>query len=148
MHSDLRISKRLALWLRHKPELANLALDPAGRAEVSSVLTELKNADLQCSVERLQLIVEQNVKKRFELSPDNTRVRARQGHSIVVTLDWPLTIPPQYLYHGTIERCLPSITSQGLLPMGRHHVHLSPDIGTARTVGARRGAPVVLRSSF
>ena len=29
--------------------------------------------------------------------------------------------------------------------MERHHVHLSPDEATARNVGARRGAPVILR---
>jgi putative RNA 2'-phosphotransferase len=29
--------------------------------------------------------------------------------------------------------------------MQRHHVHLSPDVETARTIGARRGTPVVLR---
>jgi putative RNA 2'-phosphotransferase len=28
--------------------------------------------------------------------------------------------------------------------MGRHQVHLSPDVATARAVGARRGRPVVL----
>jgi putative RNA 2'-phosphotransferase len=29
--------------------------------------------------------------------------------------------------------------------MARHHVHLSADVETARKVGARRGAPVILR---
>lgn len=28
--------------------------------------------------------------------------------------------------------------------MQRHHVHLSPDVETARKVGARRGQPVIL----
>jgi putative RNA 2'-phosphotransferase len=49
------------------------------------------------------------------------------------------------LYHGTVERFLPAILSEGLLPMGRHHVHLSPDLDTAVKVGARRGQPIVLR---
>jgi putative RNA 2'-phosphotransferase len=34
--------------------------------------------------------------------------------------------------------------AEGLRPMSRHHVHLSPDIATARRVGARRGRPVIL----
>ena len=29
--------------------------------------------------------------------------------------------------------------------MDRHHVHLSPDVETARVVGMRRGKPVILR---
>ena len=41
---------------------------------------------------------------------------------------------------------IPTITilAQGLKPMRRHHVHLSPDVETATKVGARRGAPVIL----
>jgi putative RNA 2'-phosphotransferase len=53
-------------------------------------------------------------------------------------------VPPDVLYHGTVERSLPAIRREGLRPMGRHHVHLSPDEETARQVGARRGHPVVL----
>jgi len=142
--SDQRISKTLSLWLRHKPELANVALDQAGWADVTSVLTALAANDLECDWERLLLVVEGSDKQRFELSADAARIRARQGHSIVVALDWPRADPPGQLYHGTVERFLPSILSQGLLPMRRHHVHLSPDIDTARRVGARRGEPVVL----
>lgn len=37
-----------------------------------------------------------------------------------------------------------AIREEGLRPMGRHHVHLSPDRETATRVGARRGKPVVL----
>ncbi len=62
-----------------------------------------------------------------------------------VALDWPQASPPDLLYHGTVERFLPAILSDGLLPMGRHHVHLSPDLDTAVKVGARRGPPIVLR---
>ena len=32
----------------------------------------------------------------------------------------------------------------GLERRGRHHVHLSPDVPTARRVGARHGRPVVI----
>ena len=37
-----------------------------------------------------------------------------------------------------------AIRTQGLRPMRRHHVHLSPDIETARRVGARRGKAIIL----
>lgn len=53
-------------------------------------------------------------------------------------------IPPEVLYHGTVERFLASIREVGLVRGNRHHVHLSKNIETARRVGARRGKPVVL----
>ena len=48
------------------------------------------------------------------------------------------------LYHGTVGRFLDAIRSEGLRPMDRDAVHLSPDRETATRVGARRGRPVVL----
>jgi putative RNA 2'-phosphotransferase len=54
------------------------------------------------------------------------------------------TVPPDVLYHGTVERFMASILEIGLVRGNRHHVHLSKDIETARKVGARRGKPVVL----
>ena len=64
----------------------------------------------------------------------------------VVTLDLglPPAEPPAYLYHGTVGHALDAIRADGLRPMNRHHVHLSPDRETAVRVGARRGTPVVL----
>ena len=52
--------------------------------------------------------------------------------------------PPAVLSHGTSERAISSIEREGLKKMRRHHVHLSADVATARTVGARHGPPVVL----
>lgn len=46
---------------------------------------------------------------------------------------------------GTIAASLAAIRTGGLQRMERHHVHLSPDVETARVVGMRRGRPVVLR---
>jgi putative RNA 2'-phosphotransferase len=49
------------------------------------------------------------------------------------------------LYHGTVEKFLPFIREEGLKKGARHHVHLSPDMETARRVGQRRGKPIVLK---
>ena len=54
--------------------------------------------------------------------------------------------PPEFLYHGTVERFLPSILEEGLVRGKRHHVHLSKDVETARKVGSRRGKPVILQA--
>ncbi len=53
--------------------------------------------------------------------------------------------PPEFLFHGTVERFLPSILKDGLVRGERHHVHLSKDVETATKVGARRGKPVILK---
>ena len=52
--------------------------------------------------------------------------------------------PPDVLFHGTVDRFLPSIRKEGLVRGSRHHVHLSVDEETAIKVGQRRGRPVVL----
>ncbi|HET6290091.1 MAG TPA: RNA 2'-phosphotransferase, partial [Amycolatopsis sp.] len=71
-------------------------------------------------------------------------IRASQGHSVAVDLALPAATPPDVLYHGTVARFLDAIKDEGLKPMNRHAVHLSATVETARTVGGRRGVPVVL----
>jgi putative RNA 2'-phosphotransferase len=138
------ISKTLSLWLRHKPDAANLTLDEAGWTDTDSVLAAMAAKRIDCDWERLLFVVETSDKQRFELSADGARIRARQGHSVEVALDWPQVAPPEWLYHGTVDRFLPAIRAEGLQPMRRHHVHLSPDAATATIVGNRRGDAVIL----
>ncbi|MBN6041732.1 RNA 2'-phosphotransferase [Amycolatopsis sp. 195334CR] len=136
----VRLSKRLSKHLRHDPAAAGLVLDEAGWVEVDAVLTALG-----MSREQLAEVVARNDKRRFSFDGTGTRVRANQGHSVAVDLGLPTAEPPEILYHGTVAAALPSIRAEGLRPMRRHAVHLSPDEETARRVGARRGAPVILR---
>ena len=138
------ISKTLSYWLRHAPEAAKLNLDPTGWADTDAVLAALERSGAGVDMAQLRDVVEQNDKNRFELSGDGLRIRARQGHSIKVDAEWEAAVPPETLYHGTVERFLDPIFREGLRPQARHHVHLSPDVGTAKRVGARRGEPVVL----
>lgn len=144
MSDNVRLSKMLSLWLRHKPEAAGLTLDSQGWTDVDDVLGAIARAGVACDWQNLVRVVEDSDKQRFELSDDAARIRARQGHSVAVELDWPQVPPPAFLYHGTVERFLPAILTEGLRPMRRHHVHLSPDLETATRVGQRRGAPVIL----
>ena len=143
--ADERISKSLSYWLRHDPSAGGLELDPSGWAEISGVLVALKEAGRPHNRIDLMRVVEQSEKNRFEVSEDGSLIRARQGHSVPVDLDWPLAEPPEFLFHGTVERFCDQIFAEGLKPMARHHVHLSPDAETAAMVGARRGRPVTLR---
>jgi len=92
----------------------------------------------------LEHIVATNAKKRFEFSADGTRIRASQGHSVEVDLNYESKEPPPILYHGTATRFLESIQLQGLLKMQRHHVHLSAETKMTLQVGTRHGKPVLL----
>ncbi len=140
----VRISKFLSLILRHEPERVGLRLDSAGWAQVTEVLEAVSRNGISLTLDQLQHVVATNDKKRFVFSEDSQRIRASQGHSIEVDLQYERQTPPELLYHGTPECFLESIRATGLNKGQRHHVHLSPDPQTATKVGQRRGRPVVL----
>ncbi|MEQ8705481.1 MAG: RNA 2'-phosphotransferase [Phaeodactylibacter sp.] len=140
-----QISKKLSLLLRHKPELYHLELDPQGWCEVETLLAAFRKNGQPLDRSTLEAVVAQNDKQRFAFSTDGTRIRANQGHSIAVQLEYAPQEPPAVLFHGTATRFLSSIYEQGLLKQQRHHVHLSPDIETASKVGARHGKLALLK---
>jgi putative RNA 2'-phosphotransferase len=144
MNESPKISKTLSYWLRHAPEAGGMTLDGAGWTSTEAVLVALRAAGLPGTPEDLERVVSQSDKNRFELSPSRERIRARQGHSVDVEGDWQVATPPKLLFHGTVDRFLDSILIEGLVAKARHHVHLSPDLETARRVGARRGKPAIL----
>ena len=140
-----RHSKFLSYVLRHDPAQLDLELDRAGWVHVDDLVAAASRRDDSWTRDLLNRVVETNDKKRFEFSPDGTMIRARQGHSIDVDLGYETRVPPALLFHGTVKKHLESIFETGLLPMSRHHVHLSPDVATASNVGSRRGKAVILR---
>lgn len=140
----IRTSKFLSLILRHEPERVGLKLDEAGWASVSELLDAVNRHGTSLTLEGLKQVVATNDKKRFAFSDDGLRIRASQGHSLEVDLQYEPQTPPELLYHGTPERFVESIRRTGLNKGERHHVHLSPDLQTASKVGQRRGRPVVL----
>ncbi|MEU6737422.1 RNA 2'-phosphotransferase [Streptomyces physcomitrii] len=136
------VSKYLSLHLRHQPERIGLVLDEAGWVEIDALLAAAAAHGFRLSRAELDQVVAANDKQRFAV--DGTRIRASQGHSIPVDLGLSPSVPPGPLYHGTVDHHLPAIRAEGLRPMDRHDVHLSPDRETATRVGARRGRPVIL----
>ncbi|HEY9881786.1 MAG TPA: RNA 2'-phosphotransferase [Leptolyngbyaceae cyanobacterium] len=140
-----KTSKFLSLVLRHQPETIGIVLDSAGWVSVSELLQACHTHGQPLTLAELHEVVANNDKQRFSFSEDGQKIRANQGHSVPVNLGYSPAVPPSILYHGTVERFLPSIKEEGLKKGTRHHVHLSPDEETARRVGGRRGKPVILR---
>ncbi|MGP3987428.1 RNA 2'-phosphotransferase [Streptomyces sp. 3N207] len=141
---NVRVSKYLARHLRHDPARIGLNLDAQGWARVDKLLTAAREHGFPLTRAELEEVVATNDKQRYALSADGTRIRANQGHTVDVELELPALAPPPVLFHGTVPRVLAAIRAEGLRPMARHAVHLSPDRDTATRVGARRGRAVVL----
>ncbi|MFE6638985.1 RNA 2'-phosphotransferase [Streptomyces tendae] len=139
---SVKVSKYLSKHLRHQPERIGLTLDEGGWVEIDTLIAAAAEHGFRFTREELDDVVATNDKQRFAV--ERARIRASQGHSIDVDLQLPAAAPPPYLYHGTVARYLEAIRAEGLRPMNRHDVHLSPDRETATRVGARRGRPVVL----
>lgn len=139
-----KLSKFLSFILRHKPQEIGLRLDEQGWADVDELLRCAKAHGRALDRDVLREIVATNDKQRFAFSHDELRIKANQGHSIKIDLALEPITPPELLYHGTASRYMKQINQQGLLPSGRHHVHLSADYQTAISVGTRHGIPVVL----
>lgn len=137
-------SRFLCTILRHKPENIGLELDKQGYVLVKDLLRQLKANKLETTFEELETLVRENNKKRFSFSKDKTKIRACQGHSIPVDLSLEAVEPPDLLYHGTVYKFIKSILKGGLEKMSRQYVHLSKDTETAKSVGSRRGTPVIL----
>jgi putative RNA 2'-phosphotransferase len=138
------ISKYLSLVLRHQPELIGLNLDKAGWVETEVLLKAMNRAGRRCNREQLEEVVRDNDKQRFQFNENKTRIRATQGHSLQIELEYEAVQPPDILLHGTPTKFVEAIRGQGLKKQSRHHVHLHCDSALAKTVGQRRGKPVVL----
>jgi putative RNA 2'-phosphotransferase len=146
METDKRIklSKSLSYWLRHRPETIGITLDEGGWVDVKELI-EKAQKEIVFDFNELKEVVQTCDKQRFAFSEDFCSIRANQGHSVKVKLEFKEIAAPPILYHGTVDQFLDSIKKKGLLPGKRHHVHLSKDVETATKVGERRGKPVILK---
>lgn len=142
--NDVALGRFLSLVLRHNPSAAFLTLDPHGWADVDDLIAGCCRAGKSIDRETLERIVRENEKKRYSFNEDHTKIRANQGHSIQVDLEFVSQTPPDRLYHGTASRFLDSIRREGITRQSRQYVHLSRDEATAQQVGSRHGNPVVL----
>ncbi len=140
---NTKLSKTISYALRHKPEEFGLTLSKEGWVPVEELLRGLSEKFGTIDLPTLELIVSGDNKGRYTIK--DGMIRANQGHSVIISLGLTPIKPPEFLFHGTVEKFISSIRRQGLLPMSRHAVHLSANIGMAKEVGARRGSPVILK---
>ncbi len=140
-----KISKFLSLILRHKPTVVGLTLDENGWISVEKLIKACSVYGRKFSLAELKEVVETNDKKRFAFDETGKNIRANQGHSLEIEIEFEEKIPPEILYHGTAEKTVGEIFADGLKKMSRHHVHLSADEETAKKVGARHGKPAIFK---
>jgi putative RNA 2'-phosphotransferase len=144
----VKLSKFLALILRHQPERFALELDGEGWVslpEVMEIVQGLPNFRWATRADVMAVVEGEagDGKRRFQV--EGGRIRAQYGHSIAQPIHYEPCVPPSLLYHGTSPRALASIRREGIRPMERQYVHLSPDREIAVRVGARHDErPVVL----
>jgi putative RNA 2'-phosphotransferase len=140
----IRASKFLSLVLRHEPERVGLVLGEAGWVGVDELLRAVNQHGVPLTLDGLKHVVATSDKKRFAFSDDCLSIRANQGHSVEVDLQYAPQTPPELLFHGTATRFLDGIRKDGLQRMERHDVHLSAETKVTLQVGGRQGKPALL----
>lgn len=142
MESSLRlkVSRYMSYLLRHNPE--NLKMDRHGFVDIGELLQELRER-FRIDEKFIVEIVENSERRRFEIV--GNMIRALYGHTIPVELEFEEDKTVKVLYHGTTPEAASRILREGLKPMRRSWVHLSPTIEMATEVGLRRTMnPVIL----
>jgi 2'-phosphotransferase len=130
-----QIGKKLCFILRHDIVNSGLICDSNGYVKVNDLIA--KKLIEQITIDELNLIVENNDKKRFLLIQKNNEyyIKANQGHSLAVgnlidddiTMEL-LTEPLLYCAHGTEKKYIESIYKNGLNRGLRKHIHLVGEI--------------------
>jgi putative RNA 2'-phosphotransferase len=140
-----RLSKFLALMLRHEPERCGLTPDSEGFVSVASVWEQIvRRYGDTYTYDDLGTAVEGNQagKKRYEIR--GGRIRALYGHSKATVVYEPVE-PPNLLYHGTTASAVDFIRRDGLTAQSRQYVHMTTNRCLAVTVGTRHeGWTIVL----
>ncbi len=142
------LSKLVSGLLRHFPGEAGLTPDREGWVSIDELVEAIKyrwrNRGLYQWVGREHIIAVAITDPKCRFEVDGNRIRARYGHSIEISIDYPVVEPPPRLYHGTSMDRIPGILRKGILPMKRKYVHLTIDPRIALETGRRHGRPVVI----
>lgn len=140
---DDRLSKFLALVLRHKPETVGVALDPAGFVDLEALAAAIAGQPgwAGTTAEAIRKLAEQDP-RRYEVA--GGRIRARYGHTVPIDTPGTPVIPPEWLYHGVAAGAAETVRESGLHPVDRQFVHLSATRQDARAVAERHASDAVV----
>jgi len=137
---QVKVSKYMSYLLRHNPE--DLDMDECGYVDLDKLLKKI-NERFRVDANFIRQIVESGERQRFEIL--GNKIRALYGHSIPVKLNFKENLTKKVFYHGTTPEAALRIFKEGLKPMGRRWVHLSPTPEIAKEIGLRRTkTPVIL----
>ena len=141
-----KLSKFLALLLRHRPDGHGLTLDPEGFVSLDALLVAINRTPgwSWVQVSDIEEVIARQEKRRYEIVDGD--IRAIYGHSVRAKITYPKVTPPDVLFHGTARRFIEAILREGLRPMARQYVHMTDDPALARITGLRRDQqPTILR---
>jgi putative RNA 2'-phosphotransferase len=141
----VRLSKFLAVLLRHQANEHGLSLDDEGFADTDSVWAQVNQRFRgQYTYNDLLKVVEGDRfgKKRYEIQ--GRKIRALFGHSDVSHVSYPPAVPPEYLYHGTTRAALDIIRHEGLKSLSRQYVHFTVNREHAERVAGRHSNETVI----
>jgi len=139
------LSKQLSWILRHEAERLHLVIDPEGYVRLDAVLGVIRRDHPQVSEADIRAAVEQVSQRKQRFSIAGEWIRANYGHSLATRVAQEVASAPDELFHGTTVAALEAILREGLRPMQRQYVHLTPDADLARSVGSRHGKPCLVR---
>ena len=131
-----RLSRFLALVLRHRALMFDLPMDEEGFVPIDDLLDLM--AERQRSLdwvepEHIETLARNQGRQRFEIRDD--RVRATYGHSFSRPIFYPAVEPPEELYMAMPRARMAEVRQKGLRPQGRQYVHLSRDREEALEIG-------------
>ena len=135
-----RLSRFLALVLRHRAHNFDLEVDDEGFVSIDDlldVIDEEHRALDWVEFEHIEALTKTEGRQRFQVKDD--RVRATYGHSFRRPINYPSAEPPAELYVGVLSAKLPELRAKGLLPTGRQYVHLSESSTEAEEIGRHQG---------
>lgn len=145
--ADIKLSKKLAYYLRHGALESGLKLKPDGFIEVQELKRKLKD----CTFGDIERVVKNDSKNRYTLRTNNgvLEIKANQGHSIAAVSE--LSLRPIHeanfdIIHGTYFDKWKVIRVQGLSRMKRNHIHFAK--GMDATSGFRRTAQILIYIDF
>ncbi|MEM4188017.1 MAG: RNA 2'-phosphotransferase [Candidatus Hadarchaeum sp.] len=134
-----RLSRLMAFHLRHD---ATIERTPEGFVSVQKLADVIRRKINWVKPQHIREVAIFDTKGRYEL--DGQQIRARYGHSVEVKLDYP-EADVDFLYYAVAPEALSQAITEGLKPLARKMVHLSPTVDRALEAGKIRAEnPVVL----